>query len=153
MANLKNGIDNLIDESNFDGQLFELNIPHNMRYKHYEPNTEHGLYWVTQDEYNDNDIEKFKNAMRKYGIKKAHVVLRDDDRGLRKNIEQNRGHFIDLENEELPQEYKDFNEAKDAANLHKWNFKEDVKRWLKDSPYDLSDEDIENISQRVKIRK
>lgn len=52
----------------------------------------------------------------------------------------------------LNEQTEDFNDAKSEVDKHKWNFKEDVKTWLKDSPYELSDEDIEYIAKKAKIR-
>lgn len=51
------------------------------------------------------------------------------------------------------EKHPDLKEAQKQTDKWTWNFRDDVKTWLKDSPYDLSDEDIEYIAKRAKVRR
>lgn len=74
--------DESLNESvKFDGIKFESKIPHRMRYKEYDPDLpepyQNSLYWVTQDFFTKEDIEKFKKALLKTDFDKAYVTVRD----------------------------------------------------------------------------
>lgn len=64
------------------GQDFEKYIPHNMRYKEYDFIKDNGqdiLYWITQDTFDDSDIEDFQYALSdETDFDGALVILRDD---------------------------------------------------------------------------
>lgn len=62
---------------NFNAVKFEKLIPHEMRYKQYDVTEDGALYWVTQEMFNDKDIETFKNALKAAGFEKAYLIVRD----------------------------------------------------------------------------
>lgn len=76
---------------------FEECLPYNMRCKHYsilEDDTV--LYWVTQDEFDEGDLERFACVLGvKTPFKKAYIVLRDySSYDLNKDIKnRNRNHL------------------------------------------------------------
>ena len=83
--NLYEGIKSKLSESDF-GIDFEKNIPHRMRFKHYDfvstyddYGREKGqsLYWVTQEPFDDLDLEQFRDAFVDTGYSDAYVTVRD----------------------------------------------------------------------------
>lgn len=83
--NLFESINNNLKESDF-ALDFEKNIPHRMRFKHYEfvPVTDsygrdkgQSLYWITQEPFDDLDIEHFRDAFVDTGFSDAYVTVRD----------------------------------------------------------------------------
>lgn len=83
--NLFESINNNLKESDF-ALDFEKNIPHHMRFKHYEfvPVTDsygrdkgQSLYWITQEPFDDLDIEHFRDAFVDTGFSDAYVTVRD----------------------------------------------------------------------------
>ena len=57
---------------------FESIIPHSMRYKQCDVLPDGSLYWVTQESYSEDDLEKFKQAMRDYDFSKAYIATRNN---------------------------------------------------------------------------
>ena len=64
------------------GVEFEKFIPHNMRYKEYDfikEGDKNVLYWITQETFSDDDLDKFEDALaNQTDFDSAYVVLRDD---------------------------------------------------------------------------
>lgn len=81
--NVYEAIKGNLKDIKFDGVEFEKNLPHNMRFKEYHThendNTvpEGTLYWVTQEAFNKDDLEKFQEALRNSEFNEAYVTLRD----------------------------------------------------------------------------
>lgn len=76
---------NILTESDF-ALDFEKNIPHHMRFKYHDSipvNDSYGrekgrsLYWVTQEPFDDLDIERFRDAFVDTGFSDAYVTVRD----------------------------------------------------------------------------
>lgn len=63
----------------YDANTIEKEIPHWMRFK--EANTslkqDGGIYWVTQETFDYEDLETFQKAMQKLDIPNAYVTVRD----------------------------------------------------------------------------
>lgn len=78
-TNLDNGKAETIEKSiSFSDLDFEKKIPNEMRCKAYdivEDNT--ALYWVTQEIFSEDDLDKFQAALRDTDIEKAYVIPRD----------------------------------------------------------------------------
>lgn len=83
--NLFESIKSNLNESNF-GLDFEKNIPHDMRFKHYDfvsvtddfgREKGESLYWVTQEPFDDLDLEHFRDAFVDTPYSDAYVTVRD----------------------------------------------------------------------------
>lgn len=61
----------------FYANRFEDSIPRKMRYKYFDTVNRNDLYWVTQEFFNENDIEEFADAFKNTGFDKAYVTVRD----------------------------------------------------------------------------
>lgn len=86
----------------FDYLDFESSIPHNMRFKEVDVvDKGRTLYWITQEPFDEKDIEVFKNALEHFtfdnDINSAYVVLRDNSSYNYENDKQRAaGVFIEL---------------------------------------------------------
>ena len=99
------------------GQDFEKHIPYNMRYKEYDFVKDNGqdiLYWVTQEPFDDSDIEDFQYALsNETDFDGALVILRDDSSYIY-DQDKNSGGGVFIENtyaddfeESLNEDYDD----------------------------------------------
>ena len=65
--------------SSFSGVSFEKKIPYEMRFKEYNDTDEgDSLYWITQQHYTKEDLNKFAEALKDTPYTKAYVVVRDN---------------------------------------------------------------------------
>ena len=87
-----------VDESSFDGNRFEKNIPYCMRYKEYSFVNGY-LYWITQEPFTAPDVMHFIDALEDTYVKKVFIVPRDySSYNLFKDAEAEVGVTIDLTN-------------------------------------------------------
>ena len=84
MNKLFESIDNLFDSNKiinetygFDAMNFESKIPHNMRFKSWDIIDNSILYWVTQEDFSVEDLEKFVSALNGSDFKSVSVTVRD----------------------------------------------------------------------------
>lgn len=100
----------------------------------------------------DSDVrEKIFSAMAdKLGLDYDDIYNTWLGRGKPVKTPSNPRYTVDNGNPNPKPNVKD---AQEQVGKWTWNFRDDVKRWLKDSPYDLSDEDIEYIAKRAKVRR
>lgn len=63
----------------FNGDEFEKLIPYNMRYKQFELVNGNEMYWITQEIFNEDDLQRFQQAIWDYDgdIKKFYVTQRN----------------------------------------------------------------------------
>lgn len=67
---------NILGGVYFDADEFEQEIPHNMRWKHKEELDDDYIYWVTQEPFTKEDLQKFVDKLKPYH-KGAYVTVRD----------------------------------------------------------------------------
>lgn len=83
MNKLFESVDNLFESGksllneDFDLNDFESKIPHNMRFKTWDVVDGDVLYWVTQEDFSVEDLEKFASALAGTDYKYAAVTVRD----------------------------------------------------------------------------
>lgn len=71
---------NIDDEPEFDPIEFEKTIPHKMRFKSFDLLEENGrniLYWVTQEFFDDDELEQFVKSVKEYNKQHPNDVIDD----------------------------------------------------------------------------
>ena len=84
----------LREAKDFDVDAFEAMIPHNMRYKVWE---DYGdlLYWVTQEDFSNDDLETFQAALKGTPFKNAYVIVRDySSYNKNEDVESDMGYLV-----------------------------------------------------------
>ena len=80
----------------FDVEDFESKIPENMRCKHWDSNRDF-LYWVTQEDFTNDDLAVFKRALSHTPFSQAYVICRDYSHyDCEEDIENDYGYLVAL---------------------------------------------------------
>ena len=104
----------------YDSMTIERELPHNMRFKEYNTSLEHdgGIYWVTQEGFDFDDLKKFQNVMKKYDIPKVFITVRDLSSSYDFEKDRKEGVLIKITQKDI--DYKKYNET-----LQNWEYEDE----------------------------